>query len=470
MRIRDIHVTGLFGVFNHSIPMRMIDRITIIHGPNGVGKTAILRLINGVFRSRHSDLRLIPYDYFQVVFDNDAVLRVTQSRDQADDDSESSSTLTITIAYSEPGRDLRAFVLKRPRELADINIPLGAIADFIPELDRIGPKTWRHISAAETLDIDDVLERYGDLLPIDPPRAKGEPQWFRELKDSLNVRFIQTQRLLTVTSGLKSRSFGERKSAPMIEVVAEYSAELAQSIRDKIGEYAVLSQSLDRTFPSRLVKQEVLEDSTFETLRNQLSALEEKRNRLTAAGLLDKEKDDDFQVPPTMDERTKGVLPVYLKDNQQKLSIFDDMAEKIDLFKKIINERFKYKEMTITKDSGITFMTSDQKPLSPTSLSSGEQHELVLLYEFLFKTKANSLTLIDEPEISLHIAWQEQFLRDLQQITELASFDVLIATHSPQIIHDRWDLTVELRGPNPNGSQLQLGLEVPSDVVSVSRN
>ena len=29
-------------------------------------------------------------------------------------------------------------------------------------------------------------------------------------------------------------------------------------------------------------------------------------------------------------------------------------------------------------------------------------------------------------------------------MTRLSSFDVLIATHSPQIISDRWDLTVEL--------------------------
>jgi predicted ATP-binding protein involved in virulence len=34
----------------------------------------------------------------------------------------------------------------------------------------------------------------------------------------------------------------------------------------------------------------------------------------------------------------------------------------------------------------------------------------------------------------------------LADITKLTEIDVLIATHSPQIIHDRWDLTVELKG------------------------
>ncbi len=84
-------------------------------------------------------------------------------------------------------------------------------------------------------------------------------------------------------------------------------------------------------------------------------------------------------------------------------------------------------------------------PLS--SLSSGEQHELVLLYELLFNAETGSLILIDEPEISLHLAWQVNFLRDLQEVSKLTTSDVIIATHSPEIIHDRWDLTVGLKGP-----------------------
>lgn len=71
----------------------------------------------------------------------------------------------------------------------------------------------------------------------------------------------------------------------------------------------------------------------------------------------------------------------------------------------------------------------------------------MLLYQLLFKTESGSLVLIDEPELSLHVAWQQRFLDDLSRITRVASFDVLVATHSPQIIHDRWDLTVELKGP-----------------------
>jgi len=55
--------------------------------------------------------------------------------------------------------------------------------------------------------------------------------------------------------------------------------------------------------------------------------------------------------------------------------------------------------------------------------------------------------MIDEPEISLHIAWQQDFLNDISAIIDLSKFDVLLTTHSPDIINNRWDLTVALEGP-----------------------
>lgn len=462
MRIKQISVRNLFNVFNHVIPMKMEDRITIIHGPNGFGKTAILRLVDGLFNSRYSQIRTIPFKEFYVVFDDETILEVSKVIEHQKDESETSNTPKITISRIRPRSEKESFQLRR--NLKPAEVPLHFLDEYLPELERIGPQMWRYLPTNEVLALDDVLERFGHLLPFDIPKTRKEPPWFKELKDSVDVHFIQTQRLLTVSSPTRTKY---KRATPMTEVVAEYCSELGKAIQAKLSEYAALSQSLDRTFPSRLVKEEVPADSSFETLRKQLSELEDKRNQLTTTGLLAEEKDVDFQVPPTMDERTKGVLSVYVKDVQKKLSIFDEMAAKIDLFKKIINERFKFKGMTISKERGISFTTIDGSPLSPTSLSSGEQHELVFLYEFLFKVKPNSLILIDEPEISLHIAWQEQFLRDLQQITELASFDVLIATHSPQLIYDRWDLTVELKGPVENGLGPKIS-EVKNDAVLAS--
>jgi predicted ATP-binding protein involved in virulence len=139
-------------------------------------------------------------------------------------------------------------------------------------------------------------------------------------------------------------------------------------------------------------------------------------------------------------------LAVYAQDARRKLGVFDDVFAKIDLFKKIVNSRFLHKSIAVGQ-SGVGVMTASGSQLDPLLLSSGEQHELVMLYELLFRVSKNSIILIDEPEISLHVVWQDEFLKDLGQMAELSQFHALIATHSPQIIGDRWDLTVELKGP-----------------------
>ena len=182
-------------------------------------------------------------------------------------------------------------------------------------------------------------------------------------------------------------------------------------------------------------------------LRKRFQNLESKRAKLEEAGLLEKEQ-TGFELPMEMDEATRGVMSVYVADIDKKLTVFDDLAARIDLFRKIINEHFMYKRLLVSKKKGFRFVsTRSGQELASTDLSSGEQHEVVLLFELLFHVASNSLIMIDEPEILLHIAWQEEFLRDLQQIISLSPFDAIIATHSPQIVNDRWDLTVELVGP-----------------------
>ena len=62
----------------------------------------------------------------------------------------------------------------------------------------------------------------------------------------------------------------------------------------------------------------------------------------------------------------------------------------------------------------------------------------------LFRVQPNTVVLIDEPELSLHVGWQKRFLPDLVEIVQLSGFDAVVATHSPFIVGDRDDLLVPL--------------------------
>jgi len=455
MRIIEISVNNLFGVFNHTIPLKIEDRVTIIHGPNGFGKTILLKILAGLFSGQYSELRNIPFNRFQVKFDDDSVVWVEKKIEPVPTQlslieiengierrvrrrPEPSQVITVNFIKSN-AVEVESFELDVTTEVFGTSPSAlsSMIEVMIPEMERVGPTEWVNHLTGEMMSTGEILERFGNRFPVE---VSGRPEWWVEIQESINIRLVEAQRLMSF------RADRRRRIPQMVPTVVEYAEELAGTIERKLAESAALFQSLDRTFPVRLVEQMGHSELTEDQLRRKLGDLEKKRSRLGEVGLLDKEE-VAFLPPRELSGSAKDVLDVYVQDVEKKLSVFDEIAGKIELFKQIINNRFLYKQISISKQSGFSFTTTDGKSLPVTTLSSGEQHELVLLYQLLFKADPNSLILIDEPELSLHVAWQKQFLRDLQEIARLASLDVLIATHSPQIIHDRWDLTIELTGP-----------------------
>ena len=231
----------------------------------------------------------------------------------------------------------------------------------------------------------------------------------------------------------------------MTETIQTYSDELKTLISDKTKQSYSISQTLDSSYPNRLIteKQKV----SKEEYNKRFAALTSKQGKLTKNGLYESKQ----EVLGYSEDDSKALL-VYLNDLEQKLTVFDDLLEKLELFTNILNERrFTYKSIHINREKGFFFKTTKGKELKLNQLSSGEQHEVVLLYELIFKTRPSILVLIDEPEISLHITWQKEFLDDLLRIIKIQNFHVLIATHSPSIINDRWDLVYNLQNIAVNG-------------------
>ncbi|WP_101903945.1 AAA family ATPase [Vibrio azureus] len=66
-------------------------------------------------------------------------------------------------------------------------------------------------------------------------------------------------------------------------------------------------------------------------------------------------------------------------------------------------------------------------------LSSGEKQLVIIIANMVFSRKndINSI-IIDEPEISLHIKWQDMFISALREIN--SNIQLILATHSPDII------------------------------------
>ncbi|KYG72437.1 hypothetical protein AWN68_11800 [Roseivirga echinicomitans] len=64
-------------------------------------------------------------------------------------------------------------------------------------------------------------------------------------------------------------------------------------------------------------------------------------------------------------------------------------------------------------------------------LSSGEKQIIVMLAQLIFGTQRDTF-IIDEPELSLHLGWQELFVNTLLEASPHTQF--IMATHSPTIL------------------------------------
>ncbi len=450
MRIKKIAVKNLFGLFNHEIPLNTEEHITIIHGPNGYGKTMLLSMLNGLFNSEYYKIWAIPFDGFLIEFDNSDKLLITNVNSDSSKKHNKRGTLLKIELFQSNSTDVKRFDVKRNSDIFEERVPRSLVERLIPDIRRVGSTRWLHNPSNEILSFAEVLDRYEDILPQKYfwDSTVEEARWLSKLKASIDIQFIETQRLFsfsTTSSRLLRYSDIDEDITPILAIF-NYSAELKKAIREKLADYASLSQELDSTFPTRLVKSNLKNIRVRKNLGNDLERLEQKRFQLISAGILEKGDGIDFDES-AIDESNVNVLSVYVDDVEKKLGVFDELKEKVDLLVNIINSRFLHKHLSISKDEGFVFTSTGGKRIPPKSLSSGEQHELVLFYKLLFKLGPKALVLIDEPELSLHVVWQQLFLNDLEEITKLVGFDVLIATHSPQIINDRWDLTVELKGP-----------------------
>ena len=237
----------------------------------------------------------------------------------------------------------------------------------------------------------------------------------------------------------RGRYYEEEGSNYFGETIEEYAKELKGHITDTLASYSQITQQLDSSFPKRLFdEQNEISKDAFDVRFEEIKSVQKSLNKY---GLSVIEEDNH----PTYKKENAKALAVYLKDTEEKLAIFRDLLARLNLFTTILNERrFTFKKIHVSKDEGFRFLTESNEILSLTELSSGEQQEVILLFELLFKVDPGTLVLIDEPEISLHVAWQKEFLNDLIRITKLQKINTIIATHSPQIINDRWDLTVDL--------------------------
>ncbi len=75
-------------------------------------------------------------------------------------------------------------------------------------------------------------------------------------------------------------------------------------------------------------------------------------------------------------------------------------------------------------------------------LSSGEKQFFIMLAEALLERDQETVLIVDEPELSLHITWQARLVRDLIRMNP--HVQLVLATHSPDILQIKSSNTLHM--------------------------
>lgn len=419
MRINSIKIENLFEIFNYDIAFKNKENVLIITGPNGYGKTMILNIIFSLFNRKFQFFQTLVFDKITLSIDEDTSIVITKTNNE--------KKPNVSFSFFLNEKLLEKFdYTKNIEKEENSNLFVWLQGQVTSNIEKNERKLIRNNQRLFELE-----REAREILHL-----TKNPQ-VNKILGSIQVHLIQEQRLFKKSQNMSSP---ESKDEPtlMIESIQTYARELRQLISDYLQKSFTQTQELDSSYPNRLRSEtNIFTEGEYE---KRYKILKIKQKKLAEFSLY--ESKQEFL---TFSNEDAKALSVYLKDFELKLGVFDALLEKLELFTNILNERrFTFKSIHISKDKGFLFKTSKGKELDLSQLSSGEQHEVVLLYELIFNVKPNVLVLIDEPEISLHITWQKEFLKDLLKIVKIQNIQVLIATHSPSIIDDRWDLVYNL--------------------------
>jgi len=437
--LNHISIKGLFGIYDHDIKLNT-GGFTILYGPNGVGKTVILKIIHSFFSGQFGVLFDYPFESICFQFSDSSMLSIFQilhGHIRNEQKNAPKIKLVYTKGESSKECELNGF------EVAFLEREALQIESNIPYLDRIDEGKWVDMRNGEVLSTEELVQKYRDNKKLS---QETKNNWLKNLAKSITTCFIKTQRL--ETANLMEPRWNRRVSIKRPTVV-EYAEKMKQIIAKSLSAYAKESQLLDQSFPNRLIKETALKYSR-ETLASKMEEITQKRKRLETVGLLEEEgisrshKDVNIMKIEEIGDSFFPVMSLYADDTLKKLGSLDDLYERVNILITNVNKKFRHKRLGISKDDGLSIYGKDDEKLNIEALSSGEQHEVVLFFGLLFNVPENALILIDEPELSLHLAWQKTFLKDIEPILKLRSFDLVIATHSSYVVEDYRDCMVEL--------------------------
>ncbi|MBR5335827.1 MAG: ATP-binding protein [Bacteroidaceae bacterium] len=130
------------------------------------------------------------------------------------------------------------------------------------------------------------------------------------------------------------------------------------------------------------------------------------------------------------------IISLLTSGNPDDQRLATELTKPKKVFQDLIDELFAATGKTIIRSKNEIFFNQYGETISPYILSSGEKQLLVIMLTALVQECRPSVLFMDEPEISLHIEWQQRLIGIVHTLNPNAQ--IILCTHSPAIIMDGW--------------------------------
>lgn len=448
MQITELNIKKLYGYIDKKIHFH--NDMNLLVGINGAGKTSVLNVLTWLLRPSIKSLIITDFESLDLKFRfNDANYIISCRRDLKGliYSIESGSgiqyePLRISVPYSSKevfnNEDYKKHLLNEYRFLRP------------EEHEKL---TWEFVESLPTPTIIG-LDRN---LYVEETR---EPLYFTNKADDRFKSNPENRTPLDRVKQMVNMNYRRRKNS-----ILRLTNQLKNSLMISAFEGNITQDSLHNIDTSTLSikdinKAELKLQEYFNNLeRKTLSDAEHEKITLYFKNLkqvvvdYEKDKSDEiakiiYKLNRSQFSKVSDLLNQFEKFETQThrvMMVIDEYLKAINFFLKDSAKEIVFKEET----SEIGFNTLDKngkvlvKNRDITSLSSGEQQILILFSYIAFNSKNKQIFIIDEPELSLHIKWQENFLEKLDSIRPLNT-QIIIATHSPILASKRKEKAIVL--------------------------
>lgn len=418
----------------YDLDMDFNKTLNVLHGQNGTGKSTLIHIIANVANCDFIRFAFIEFERIIVEYSNGTIVTVRQEKE--------GSEKSVRIETNKGGEFSykKSHAIDSVRAIGDERFHHGHESELVTDLNEFCKENeLKFLSTSYFPAFRTMLEAWA---------SQRDHREHRRMRKSMS-----TERATTFSRGL----FGD--FLPIINFPSPIDIEdnLREEIREaqvRIGRYesSVFSDSFVKVFsallegPQENIKtEELLIEISDLTKSTNVSKLGIEQNSKTYEQLrllmLQSSSSNDLA-----NSAAAGALSVYRDALKERQEYQASSFEKIDKYFEVVNSFLDKKELSYELDQkrripkvGMKFPDGSWSNIRV--MSSGERQLLTMLYA-VNKMSGNSVVLIDEPELSLHIDWQEELLEKMME--QLGDRQIIVCTHSPSIAADFDDYMKEV--------------------------